>query len=224
MTPIFLAFAVTTIAVVLVAGGFIFVAAQRLRPQLRLRSEKIGALSARRGLVPSGGSGDFPLLGGINPRLLANHFASRDGMVATADFDRPAGKQVEFFTLLTFRVAGVNVPYVAVTRRDLAGITIGGPPEIELESTQFTERFTVRAKDRRSAVMLLDPGMMELILDSGDVSFDMSGDNVLAYINRGREPAHQPAEPVELEMLFKFWDGFLARLPELLRSDYAAAE
>jgi hypothetical protein len=56
------------------------------------------------------------------------------------------------------------------------------------------------------------------------VSFDMEGARVLAYINRTHERAHQADEPVEFELLFKFWDGFLARLPELLRSEYAAAE
>jgi hypothetical protein len=222
MMAILLGVAVLAVAVVLVAAGFIFVAARRLRPQLRARQQKISALCVQRGLVPSNASGDFPLLGSINPRWFTNHFASSDGTVAAADFDRPAGKQVEFFTLLAYRVSGLAVPYLAVARRDLLGITIGGPPEIELESTQFTEKFTVRAKDRRSAVMLLDPGMMQLVLDCGDVSFDMDGDRVLAYINRGHEPAHQAAEPVEFEVLFKFWDGFVQRLPELVRSEYAA--
>jgi len=52
----------------------------------------------------------------------------------------------------------------------------------------------------------------------------MVGDKVLTYINRGAEPAHRPSEPVEFEMLFKFRDGFVSRVPELLRSDYGATK
>lgn len=72
--------------------------------------------------------------------------------------------------------------------------------------------------------MLLDPGMMQLLLDCEQVSFDMVGDKVLAFINRAAEPKHQPTEPVELEMLFKFWEGFVPGVSELLRRDYAAAQ
>jgi hypothetical protein len=71
-------------------------------------------------------------------------------------------------------------------------------------------------------VMLLDPGMMQWLLDCEEVSFDMAGDRVLAFINRAAEPKHQPTEPVEFEMLFKFLDGFVPRVPQLLRSEYAA--
>jgi len=71
--------------------------------------------------------------------------------------------------------------------------------------------------------MLLDPGIMQLLLDCADVNFDMVADKVLAFINRAAEPSHRPSEPVELEMLFRFWDGFVARVPGLLRSEYPAA-
>jgi hypothetical protein len=106
----------------------------------------------------------------------------------------------------------------------MAGPVLGGPPTLEMESTEFDKQFVVKASDRRSAVMLLDPGMMQLLLDCEEVSFDLVGDKVLAYINRAAEASHQPIEPVEFEMLFKFLDGFIPRVPELLRSEYAAAQ
>jgi hypothetical protein len=95
---------------------------------------------------------------------------------------------------------------------------------LQLESDEFDKRFVVRAKDRRSAVMLLDPGMMRWLLDCDHVSFVMVGDRVLASINRATEPSHNPSEPVEFELLFKFWDGFLARVPPILRSEYPAVQ
>jgi hypothetical protein len=103
-------------------------------------------------------------------------------------------------------------------------MVVGGPPTLELESIDFDERFTVKAKDRRSAVMLLDPSMMQLLLDCEEVNFNMVGDKVLAYINRLSETGHKPTEPIEFEPLFRFLDGFVSRVPALLRSEYAALQ
>jgi hypothetical protein len=64
--------------------------------------------------------------------------------------------------------------------------------------------------------------VMQLLLDCADVNFDMVGDNALAYVNRAGEAAHRASEPVEFERLFRFWDGFVARVPELLRSEYGS--
>ncbi len=209
---------------VMLIGVVVFVASRRLAPLVRARRQAIAALCAQRGLLPGAGSGDFAILGRIDPRWLSNCFSSPDHGVTVADFIRPAGKNTQFFTLLSFTVVGLNVPYVAVARRNLiAGPVLGGPPTLELESTEFDKRFMVKAKDRRSAVMLLDPGMMQFLLDCEDVSFDMVSDKVLAFINRAAEPKHQPTEPVEFEMLFKFLDGFVPRVPVLLRSEYTAA-
>ena len=116
----------------------------------------------------------------------------------------------------------MNLPFVAVARRGLTSITVGGPQTIQLESTDFDNRFMVKSKDRRAATMLLDPGVMQLLIDCEQVNFDMVGDRVVAYVNRAAEPAHQPAEPIEFELLFRFLDGFVARLPSILRSEYAA--
>lgn len=209
---------------VVVIGGVVLVASRRLAPRVRARRQAIAALCAQRGLLPGAGSGEFAILGRIDPRWLSNCFSSSDQGVIVADFVRPAGKNTQFFTLLSFTVAGLNVPYVAVALRNLfAGPVLGGPPTLELESTEFDQRFSVKAQDRRSAVMLLDPEMMQWLLECEEVSFDMEGDKVLAFINRAAERRHQPAEPVEFEMLFKFLDGFVPRVPDLLRSEYAAA-
>ncbi len=216
----------STLALLVTLGGaiFIVVALRREAPLLRARQQAIGALCAQRGLVPGAAPSDFTILGAVDHRLLTNSFSSPDHAVAVADYMRPAGKHTQFFTVLSLTVAGLDVPYVSVTRRELGTIMLGGPPTLELESIDFDKRFTVRAKDRRCAVMLLDPGVMQLLLDCADVNFDIVGDKALAYVNRAAEAAHRPSEPVEFEMLFKFWDGFVARVPELLRSEYGATQ
>jgi hypothetical protein len=211
-------------ALVLLGCVFIFITIRRAGPLRKARQQAIAALCVQHGLVAGVAPGDFAILGPIDHRWLTNAFSSSDHGLAVADFIRPAGKHTQFFSVLTFTIAGLVMPYVAVTRRNLTGITVGGPPVVELESTEFGERFTIRAKERRSAVMLLDPSMMQLLLDCADVSFDMVGDKVLAFVNRAAEPAHRPAEPIEFEMLFRFWEGFIERVPDLLRTEYSPAE
>jgi hypothetical protein len=211
------------LSVVLACSILLLVALRRQAPLLRVRQQAIAALCAERGLVPGVASDDFALLGPVDPKWLTNSFSSPDHRVAAADFIRPAGKNTQFFTLLAFTIADLNMPYVAVIRRNLIGVTLGGPPTLELESTEFDQRFVVKAKDRRSAVMLLDPAMMQLLLDCDYVNFDMVGDKALAYINRAAEHAHRASEPVEFELLFRFLDGFVPRVSALLRSEYAGA-
>jgi hypothetical protein len=91
-------------------------------------------------------------------------------------------------------------------------------------------------------VMLLDEGMIQWLLDFDQVSFEIDGDTVAALVRRAAEPADQPglgsrwvvrghsstpfsnprrADPVELELLFKFFDGFVPRVPAILRTEYA---
>lgn len=198
----------------------LFLQSLRLAPARRARQQAIAALCNQRGFLPGVIGSDYELLGAIAPSWLTNSY-SLNG-VGIADFTRPVGKTTEYFSVLVFTVAGVNMPHVSVTRHG-QGLTIGGPPSVEMESIDFDQRFTVRAKDRRSAVMLLDPGMMQLLLDSELVNFSMVGDRVVAYIDREAEPSHQAGEPVEFVKLFRFLDGFLPRVPELLRTEYAAA-
>jgi hypothetical protein len=217
-----LLFAMALSVAVILASVLIVIAARRVGPLQRARQQAIAALCAQRGLVPGVGSGDFAILGRIDPRFLTNAFSSSDQGLAVADFVLPAGKNTQFFTLLSFTVAGLSVPDMSVTLRSFMGPVLGGPPTVELESDEFEKRFIVKAEDRRSAVMLLDPGMMQLVLDCDRVSFYMIGDKVLAFVNRAAEPRHQATEPVEFEILFRFWDGFGPRMPALMRSEYAA--
>jgi hypothetical protein len=213
--------------VTLVCAVIIVVAARRAAPLQKARRQAMAALCAQRGLVPSGTnlSRDFSMLTAIERTGLMNAFSSPDGGVAAADLIRSEGKSEAFFSVLSFTVAGVNMPTVSVDPRNVFTMAVvGGEPTLELESDEFDKRFVVRAKDRRSAVMLLDPGMMQWLLDCDHVSFVMIGERVLASINRATEPSHNPSEPVEFELLFKFYDGFMARLPAILRSEYATVD
>jgi hypothetical protein len=216
-----------TVLVVLVCFVIIVIASRRLAPLQEARRQAMAAMCAQRGLVPSGANlaRDFSMLPSIERTGLSNAFSSPDGGVAAADLIRAEGKSEAFFSVLSFTVAGVNMPMVSVDPRNVfTGAVVGGAPALELESDEFDKRFVVRTKDQRSAMMLLDPGMMQWLLDCDHVSLVMIGDRVLASINRAAEPSHNPSEPVEFELLFKFCDGFLARVPAILRSEYPVVQ
>jgi hypothetical protein len=195
-----------------------FFLVRRAGPLQRVRRQAIAALCNQRGFVPGLTRPSPELRGLIDP------FSSADAKVVVADALRSNGKQVEVFALLSSTIDGLNMPRISVLRIGQRSLTVAWGPVLELESGDFDKRFAVIAKDRRSAVMLLDPGMIQWLLDCENVSFDMIGDRVLAFVDRAALPAHAPAEPVEYLLLFKFWDGFTTRLPELLRSEYSTAE
>jgi hypothetical protein len=225
--PILMVTVTVAVLVVLVCSVLLVVAARRAAPLQKARRQAMAAMCAQRGLVPSGANlaRDFSMMPSIERTGLSNAFSSPDGGVAAADLVRGSGNNVAFFSVLSFTVAGVSVPTVSVDPRNVFTMAVvGGAPTLELESDEFDSHYVVRATDRRSAVMLLDPAMMQWLLDCFPVSFVMIGDRVLASVNRAAEPSHNPSEPVEFERLFKFWDGFVAKLPAILRSEYASVQ
>jgi hypothetical protein len=176
--------------------------------------------------------------------VFENSYQSRDAALWAADMWTPVGKEWDGFSMLVFKVSGVNIPSTSVTRKGATRNPTGlNEQPFLLESIDFDNRFTVTAADRRDAVMLLDQGMMQWLLDCDQVSFHIMGDTVQSVVKRSAEPKNQPGleprwhradhpdtpftnprrvEPVELELLFKFHDGFLARVPQLLRTDFTA--
>lgn len=202
----------------------LFDGARRASMQQKVRTQAIAALCTQRGFTM--GPVNQPRQASVqNPFLfrgLVHAFSSPDGSVVGGDISRGDSRNVHFFSVLEFKVAGLSMPRLASLRIGQNSINDVWGPVLELESGDFDRQFAVIAKDRRSAVMLLDQGMMQWLIDCERVSFEMIGDRVLAFIDRAAEAPHQPSEPVEFELLFKFYDGFVARLPPLLRSEYAA--
>ena len=222
------------------------------------RQQAIATLCEQRGMVANpvnlsaALSAIFPMVVPGQLPVYENSFALPDGSLWAADMWTPKSdstssdqrKQWESFSMVSFAVPGVNLPYVGVTRKgekNTSGFARGSP--LTLESIDFDERFLIRADDRRSAVMLLDQGMMQWLLDCDHVSFEITRDRVQALVRRSSESTYQPglvpgwrlrgqldaphansrrADPVELELLFKFVDGFGPHVPELVCSEFAA--
>jgi hypothetical protein len=215
------------------------------------------------GMLPMAVPGQLRVLGGFASRVIPglfpvfeNSFALLDGSLWAADLWTPKKSSVSFggsddkkqwdaFSMVSFTIPGVDLPFVGVMRKGENNIPefARGTP-LTLESIDFDARFLISAEDRRSAVMLLDQGMMQWLLDFDHVSFEIRGDRGQALAKRSSESSYQPglvpgsrllwrsdaphpdsrrADPVELELLFKFVDGFASRVPELVRTEFAAS-
>lgn len=210
-----------------------WVIGRRASPLRQVRHQAVGALCEKYGLAP--GQINLPpifrITSAMEPTAFENSFVSADGAVSAADCWRNTDKTWRAFSLLVFAVPGLNMPGVAVTRRDLPGMPlVWGSQQVGLESIEFNARFVVRAQNRHSAVMLLDEGMMQWLMDCEQVSFEIAADWVVALVTRRGEPTNQPSlpsasnprrtDPVELELLFKFWQGFVPRVPAILRTEF----
>jgi hypothetical protein len=222
-------------AVILVGLGLVVyavyrvVSGQRARNAAAARYQKMAQICAAHGAAPGPVEmpGMFSLLGAGLPNGLNNQFSN------AADFWCVAESTRLFFTLVTARFPGVGMPHFAVTRRGLPGAPILGQNRIEVESIDFTNRFTVTAADRRLGMMLLDLPMIQWVLDCADVNFEMFADGLLAYVyraekgapilNRAIELRPLNTDGSELELLYKFVAGFGPRIPAVLKAEFAAS-
>jgi hypothetical protein len=191
------------------------------------RYQKMLAICAVHGGAP--GPVDMP--GVFNIAGVGFLFGLSNQFTNAADISSRQEKRTLFFTLVTARFPGIDMPLVAVTRKGLPGTPMWGPDRIEVESIEFTQRFIITANDKRLAFMLLDLPMIQWILDCAEVNFAMLGNGLVAYVYRGDRggPLFKPGEPSpvtgdgsELELLYKFVDGFGERIPAVLRAGFAA--
>jgi hypothetical protein len=191
------------------------------------RYQKMLAICAAHGGAP--GPVDMP--GVFNLAGVGFLFGLSNQFTNAADISSRQEKRTLFFTLVTARFPGIDMPLVAVTRKGLPGTPMWAPDRIEVESIEFTQRFTVTANDKRLAFMLLDLPMIQWILDCADVNFAMLGNGLVAYVYRGDrggplfkagEPSPVTGDGSELEILYKFVDGFGERIPAVLRAGFAA--
>jgi hypothetical protein len=219
-------------AVILVGLGLVVYAVYRGMSALgrgkaaSARYQKMLAICTAHGGAP--GPVDMP--GVFNLAGVGFLFGLSNEFTNAADFSSRLEKRTLFFTLVTARFPGIDMPLVAVTRKGLPGTPMWGPDRLEVESIDFTQRFTVTASDKRSAFMLLDLPMIQWVLDCAEVNFAMLGNGLVAYVYRGDRggPVFKPGEPSpvtgdgsELELLYKFVDGFGDRIPALLRAGFA---
>jgi len=186
-----------------------------------LNDPTVDAFFAHRGMmhvsrqIPLPGA--WSVLGGIS----LNTYAAPDGTWLAVQFPMPAQRkgQMSLSWTLMRNLPGLNLPPIVVSRKGrVAPLAVQGAP-LTFESIDFDDRFDVRTVDRRAAVMLIDQGMLQWLLDCDRVSFQVRGETISAVV----QPGDVPSSPVaDLELLFRFCDGFAARIPEIVRGEFSS--
>lgn len=152
----------------------------------------------------------------LDVRVCRNTFATSDWSLWFSEVGdaRSPGS----FAVLLFSVDGLNLPYISVARKGEVDVPLGARGQsVQLESIDFANRFQIRADDVRAAVMVIDPGMMQWLLDCDRVSFEVSGPLVSAIVKVRDKRSVQPPEPA---LLLRFFDGFAAHVPGLVRTEF----
>ena len=145
-------------------------------------------------------------------------FANGDWSLWLSEISDPKAGNV--FAVMMFSVAGLNIPYVEVARKGAVDLSPGSRGQsVQLESIDFADRFEIRSDDSRAAIMLVDQGMMQWLLDLDQVSFQITGPLVTGVVKQ-RRTAKPPLADVEL--LFSFQDSFAAHVPQLTFNEYPA--
>ncbi|GAA1669212.1 hypothetical protein GCM10009745_09600 [Kribbella yunnanensis] len=141
-------------------------------------------------------TGDF---GGRGLRVLDYEFTARRG---------PAPVHLIALSL------PVGLPRLTVSRDSTLTRVLGN--DIELESQAFNDRFRVQADDQRFASAVLQPRLMEWMLQNPDLQWHLAG-NALVSWGYGEVPVAEVL--VRLEAMA----GVIDRIPPFVLRDYAAS-
>jgi hypothetical protein len=186
----------------------------------RKRDLAIAALCAQHGMgrVEDVRSPFLPRMLPLSEPVCHSTFATPDWSLWFSEVTDRKGSSS--FSVLMFGLPELNLPNIEVARKGQVDVPLVVRGQtVQLESIDFTNRFEVRADDARAAVMLIDQGMMQWLLDCDRVSFQANGPLVSAIVRRRDQYSVQPAE---LELLLQFHDGFAARVPQLVRGEFPA--
>ena len=228
--------------VALVVGAVAIVAVAAIAALRRSqRPGKVAAVAAGKGLSYSSGdpfsstSIAFALFCEGDGREVLNVVWAEGGAGASAGRPSPThvfdygfyrihrdryGREVKSWHWFTCAMAepGGTFPTLRVQDMTVVGKVLehfGGEP-ITFESEEFNETFRVTSEDRRFASALIDPRMMEFLLQTkGAVSFETRGRYVLLA-------SHQLA-PDELPILLGLADEFVRRIPTVVWDLYPKA-
>lgn len=125
-----------------------------------------------------------------------------------------------FSFLLVALPFGAGLPSLRVRPENLFDKFAGaiGFEDIDFESAEFSRRHHVSASDRRFAYALLDPRMIEFLLDEHPPVFELGAGVLLVISAEGK----RRWEPAEFVSAVNWVRSFLSRWPAHLASDLRA--
>jgi hypothetical protein len=131
-------------------------------------------------------------------------------------------KSYRYFTCVLAQVNG-GWPDLQVAREGVLDRVAGalGFADIDFESDEFNRTFAIRSPDRKFAMTLIDPRMMEFLLTTqGRLTFDLKGRWLLISSNR--------VKPSLVPPIMRLADAFISHIPsvvwELYPSPFVGAD
>ena len=131
--------------------------------QAQARTQAIASVFGTRDMahVDDERSSFLPSILPLDVRVCRNTFATADWSLWFSEVGD--ARSPDCFAVLLFSIDGVSLPYISVTRKGEVDVPLGARGQsVQLESIDFADRFEIRADDARAAVMVVDPGMMQM--------------------------------------------------------------
>ena len=127
-----------------------------------------------------------------------------------------AGRDHSYFSIVVVDLAA-SMPYVSVQRTNLYNRAAEQPGmhQIDFESEDFNQKFSVTAPDEELAIKLIDAGMIQWLMSTdGEFAFEIGGCNLLVSCDQ---------LPVTgLVRLFDAATGFTDHIPHVVWAEYGA--
>ena len=127
-------------------------------------------------------------------------------------------RETRRFSFALLRLPYPLVPDLAIRKEHLGDKLLGaiGFDDIDFESEEFSRRFHVKSPDKRFAYAVLDPRMMEFLLDGEPLKILLHHGECLVYVSERKRWT-----PAEFRHHFNWGRDFLGRWPEHLRRELA---
>ncbi len=106
----------------------------------------------------------------------------------------------------------VALPELTVSKDSV----LPGVSDIELESQAFNERFRVQADDQRFASAVLQPRMMEWLLQNPGLQWHLAGGTLVSW-------GYGEVAPTDVLARLEAMAGVIDRIPPLVLTDYGVS-
>ena len=207
------------LAVAVLAVVFSYLAAKKRREELATYAASRGwRYEVEQPLLVDRFTG-APFGAGFGRRAYNVLYGSHDGRdLVSFDYEYKTqtsdGKQttthVHRFSVLGLAM-GARMPALSVDPENFLDRFVGriAGTDIDLESEEFNRAFSVRSADRRFASDVLDPRMMEYLLQHRQLGWRFESDSMLVIATGSRTPA-------EIDATLAVMDGITDRVPEFV--------
>jgi len=199
-----------SLGVLILVGGVVILVVRRRRHQAAIRRRAEVMSSA--GWVPATAEPRLVELAGrltVRGRatqMFTGEFRGRQVSVLDYEFTARRGPAPVHLIALSLPAA---LPPLTVSKDSLL------PGDIELESQMFNEQFRVQADDQRFASAVLQPRLMEWMMQNPSLRWHIAEDTLVSW-------GHGELPVTELPARLEAMAGVVDRIPPFVLRDYAA--